>query len=80
MKSKTSLIGEIAIQMGDIHRWHTCLDRRKETRRQKSKQSFHIKIMISMIHWHQRNSYEMKAEVLTFQLTYRFNQKKPSGV
>ena len=26
--------------------------------------------MISMIHCHQRNPYEMKAEVLIFQLTY----------
>ena len=49
---------------------HTSLDSRKDTRRQKSKQSFQTKIKKSRIHCHQRNTYEMKAEFLTFQLTY----------
>ena len=49
---------------------HTSLDRRKDTRRQKPKQSFQTKIMKSRIHCHQQNTYEMKAEFLTFQSTY----------
>ena len=49
---------------------HTSLDRRKDTRRQKRKQSFQTKIMKSKIHCHKRNKYEMKAEFLTFQSTY----------
>ena len=48
---------------------HTSLDRRKDTRQQKPKQSFQTKIMKSRIHCHQRNMYQMKAEFLTFQST-----------
>ena len=43
---------------------------KKHARHQKSKQSFETKIMKSRIHWHQRNWYEMKAEIFTFQSTY----------
>ena len=46
------------------------LDPRKDTLRQKPKQSFQTKIMKSKIHYHQQNTYEMKAEFLTFQSTY----------
>ena len=49
---------------------HTSLDRRKDSRRQKSKQSFQTKIKKCRILCHQRNTYEMKAEFLTFQSTY----------
>ena len=46
------------------------MDHRKDTRRQKSKQSFQTKIMKSRIHCHQQNMYEIKAEFFTFQMTY----------